>query len=104
MANYFQWVYFDPQTARYDTLRPQLQLQVGGNGSSVATNAAIASSSVVTNGETVPGAPLVNSIYAGIERMDSTRQPVSVSVLIRSVANVLILIMLLGMVLVLVRK
>ncbi|AKD58234.1 BatD family protein [Spirosoma radiotolerans] len=104
LANYFQWVYFDPQTARYDTLRPQLQLQVGGNGAGVVTNTNITSSSIVTNGETVPGTPVVNSIYAGIEGMDSTRQPVSVSVLIRSVANVLILIMLLGMVFVLIKK
>ena len=104
LVNYFQWVYFDPQKARYDTLRPQLQLQVGGDGASVVTNTNIASSSVVTNGETVPGAPMVNSIYAGVEGMDSTRQPVSIPVLIRSMANVLLLIMLLGMVFVLVRK
>ncbi|GAB3733314.1 BatD family protein [Spirosoma lituiforme] len=104
LANYVQWVYFDPQRALYDTLRPQLQLQVGGNGAGVLTNTNIASSSVVTNGETVPGAPVVNSIYAGVEGMDSTRQPVSIPVLIRSMANVLILVMLLGMVFVLVRK
>lgn len=104
LANYVQWVYFDPQRARYDTLRSQVQLQVGGSGAALATNTNIASSSVVTNGETVPGAPMVNSIYAGVEGMDSTRQSVSMPVLIRSMANVLLLIMLLGMIFVLVRK
>jgi hypothetical protein len=104
LANHFQWVYFDPQTARYDTLRPHLALQVGGNESGVMINTNILSGSTVANGETIPVVPVGNSIYAGIEGMDSTRQPISISVLIRSLANVLIVIMLLGMVFVLVKK
>ncbi len=104
LANHFQWVYFDPQTGRYDTLRPHTELYVGGGGSGVAINTGVSNGSAVTNGEVVPVASVSSSLYSGIEAMDSTRQSISISVLIRSVANVMIALMLLGMVFVLVRK
>jgi hypothetical protein len=104
LANHFQWIYFDPQTARYDTLRPQINLRVGGNEQNTVINTDILGGTSLSKSEAMPAPPVGNSIYTGIERMDSERQPVSVSVLIRSVANVLIAIMLLGMVFVLVRK
>ncbi|AUD02402.1 BatD family protein [Spirosoma pollinicola] len=104
LANYFQWIYFDPKTARFDTLRPRMELYVGGNGQRVALNTDLLSGSAVANGEAVPVASVNSSIYAGIEAMDSGRQSISISVLIRSVANVIIALMLLGMVFVLVRK
>ncbi|WP_381496625.1 hypothetical protein [Spirosoma flavum] len=104
LVNYFQWIYFNPQTARYDTLRPHLKLQVGGKGAVAVNNTNVLSDSSVTNSETVPGAPVNKSLYAGLEAMDSTRQPISISVLIRSIANVLIVLMLLGMVFVLIKK
>lgn len=102
LANHFQWIYFDPQTARYDTLRPRLELRVGDNESVPLSNIGVLTGAA--NGEAVPGAPVGNSLYAGIEAMDSTHQPISMSVLIRSIANVLIVLMLLGMVFVLVKK
>ncbi|GAB2550772.1 BatD family protein [Spirosoma aerophilum] len=104
LANHFQWVYFDPQTARYDTLRPQINLRVGGNERNGAVLTDTLSGTSLTKTEAVPTSSVGNSIYTGIESMDSERQPVSVSVLIRSVANVLIAVMLLGMVFVLIRK
>ena len=104
LANHFQWIYFDPQRARYDTLRPHLELQVGGNGLAATTTIGLRSDSSIAPGEIVPGAPVGKSIYAGIEAMDSTRQPISLSVLIRSVANVLIALMVVGMLFVLVKR
>ena len=98
LANHFQWIYFDPQTVRYDTLRPRLTLQVGGKGPLDATLLASG------NGEIGQGIPKGNSFYAGIEAMDSSQQPISVSALIRAIANVLIVIMLLGMIFVFFKK
>lgn len=102
LANRFQWIYFDPQTARYDTLLPQLTLQVGGSRSAAISNPA--SLSVTAANEGTPNVVGGNTLYAGIEAMDSTRHPISLSTLIRAVANVLIVSMLLGMIFVLFKK
>ncbi|GAB3033683.1 BatD family protein [Spirosoma pulveris] len=104
LANHFQWIYFDPQRARYDTLRPQLALRVGGTEEAVVNGISQPNSEAIANGEAVPGAPVGNSLYTGIELMDSSQQPISVSALIRSVANVLIMLMLVGMVFVLIKR
>ncbi|WP_317171634.1 BatD family protein [Spirosoma profusum] len=104
LANRFQWIYFDPKKARYDTLLPQFRLQVGGGDVAASGKDVSATNVAGINGE----APLVvasgNSLYAGIETMDSTQQSIPVSALIRAVANVLIIIMLLGMIVVFIRK
>ncbi|MDB5242941.1 MAG: hypothetical protein JWP57_3566 [Spirosoma sp.] len=98
LGNYFQWIYFDPQRAKYDTLRSQLQMQAGGNE-------ALAEAKTPKPTETTLlaiNAPLSlaqgQSIYAGVKELDSTHQPISVPVLIRAMANVLIVLMLLGMI------
>ena len=104
LANRFQWIYFNTQTARYDTLRPHLQLQVGGRGTMTVGNVAVPATSAKTNEENGSAALAGSSLYAGIEAMDSTHRSVSISVLIRAVANVLIVIMLLGMIFVFFRK
>lgn len=99
LANRLQWIYFDPASARYDTLRPRIRFAVGGSVPDVASltdNVAVAPDSVET-----AGGP---SLYAGIETMDSTRQPINVAVLIRAVANVLIIMMLMGMIFVFFKK
>jgi hypothetical protein len=98
LINRFQWIYFNPQTARYDTLRPRLQLQVGKKGSAMAINSTVEAALSGTNGETVVVTPAGDSLYAGIETIDSTHQPLSIPVLIRAIANVLIVLMLLGMI------
>ena len=104
LANRLRWIYFNPHAARYDTLQPRLQLQVGGQTEIKANNLSIPSELATTNKETDPAATAGNSLYAGLAETDSTRQPISISTLIRSVANVLIVIMLLGMLFVFIKK
>ncbi|GAB3640393.1 BatD family protein [Spirosoma arcticum] len=104
LVDYFQWIYFDPQRARYDTLRSQLRVQVGGTNAATTaktgtpTGTSGVSGAVAT--ELVPG----RSLYAGIDALDSTHQPIRIAVLIRAVANVLIVLMLLGMIFVLFKR
>lgn len=95
LADRFFWVYFDPQTARYDTLRPQTTLRVG--------EAADSAISGIVPSDTLDqaGRP---SIYAGLEQTDSTEQTINWPVLIRAIANVLIIIMILGTLVVFARK
>lgn len=95
LANRFFWVYFDPQTARYDTLRPQTVLSVTNPGDSLAVGI-VPTDTVMTNGRTL--------IYSGLEQTDSTRQSINIPVLIRSLANVLIVLMILGTIYVYARK
>lgn len=104
LANRFQWIYFDPQTNRYDTLRPRVVLQVGDNKLPESTKAFMPVSASVVVGEGLPETAMGTSLYTGLEAMDSTRQPISVPVLIRAVANVLIMLMLVGMIFVFFRK
>ncbi|GAB4031042.1 BatD family protein [Spirosoma gilvum] len=104
LANHFQWIYFDPKTARYDTLRPKVRLQVGSKSAQDGNQPAILAEGANVSSETAQAVSTDRSLYAGITAMDSTRQPISISVLIRAIANVLIVIMLLGMVFVFFKK
>jgi hypothetical protein len=99
LANHFQWIYFDPKTARYDTIQPHVDLLVGGKKKAAGAQALIPGSQSETD-----GASAANSLYTGIDTMDSTQQPISISTLVRSIANVLILVMLLGMLVVFFKK
>lgn len=104
LADQFQWVYFDPKRARYDTLRSRLQIRVGG---AEAVAQAKPSAPAGTSGVSADSASVAlsgRSLYAGIDALDSTRQPISIPVLIRAVANVLIVLMLLGMIFVFYKK
>lgn len=103
LANRFQWIYFDPQTARYDTLRPRLALRVGGKELAGVVSSSSVDGSVTTS-ETGSAKSSGDSLYAGIEAMDSTSQPISIPALIRAIANVLIVMMLLGMIFVFLKK
>ena len=104
LADYFQWIYFDPQRARYDTLRPQTLLQAGDDNMAATGRASwpteTSGAAVDTASVLVPG----RSLYAGIDALDSTRQPIRIPVLIRAAANVLIVLMLLGMIFVFFKK
>lgn len=104
LASRFQWIFFDPKTAQYDTLRPQLRLQVGNKNPIASAQVSAPAGGSGANGEATPGATTDHSLYAGIEAMDSTLQPINSSVLIRAIANVLILVMLIGMVFVFFKK
>ena len=104
LADFFQWTYFDPRTAQYETLRPHLQLLVGGQSPAVLNNIA-ARTDPAESGEAVKNVSSAGqSLYAGIEAMDSTRQSINITTLVRSVANVLIVIMLIGMLFIFFRK
>ncbi len=83
LLNHFQWVYFDPQLARYDTLRPAMRL-------------AVSSDAAVTTVVETAHANQTGSIYAGIEKLDSTDQPLNVPVLKQAIANVLVACMIIG--------
>jgi len=102
LADYFQWIYFDPQRARYDTLRPRLQLQVGGDNAVAAAATAVPTKTVANFGDTVSASG--RSLYAGIDALDSAQQPISIPALVRVMANVLIVLMLLGMIFVFFKK
>ncbi len=102
LADLFAWVYFDPQRAQYDTLRAKLRLTVGGNMPTLT----LAPEAVMTNNNQAvlanPGG--AGSIYAGLEQMDSTQQPINISTLLRAVANVLLVALLLSLLFVFFRK
>lgn len=98
LANRFQWIYFDPQTARYDTLRSARQLRVGDYAPSSAPP------DQVTDASAGAVAASGRSIYAGIEAQDSRHQPFNAMMLVRAVANVLIVLMLLGTLVLFFRK
>ncbi len=101
LANRFQWVYFDPQSARYDTLRPRLTLRVGGvadpSDEAVSTDESVA-------GTTEESSLAARSIYAGLKTQDSSEQPINQIELIRGLASVLILLMLVGVIFIIVKK
>ena len=103
LGSRFQWIYFDPQRARYDTLRSRLVLQAGGGSPATLAEMAVSDVSGLP-GDTVSAPVASRSLYAGIDALDSTHQPVSIPVLIRAVANVLIVLMLLGMIFVFFKK
>jgi len=101
LGDRFQWIFFNPQTARYDTLRSQIQLQIGTATTAVAS----VDGGVEKPGQSVSsGVGTPTSIYAGIDKLDSTDQPINGAVLVRAVANVLIILMLLGMLVVFFRR
>ncbi|WP_461100710.1 BatD family protein [Spirosoma koreense] len=104
MTDRFLWIYFNPQTVRYDTLRPRLALQVGGRKLMTVNNASAVAGINNATEDVASAASVGKSLYTGIEAMDSTRQSISFSTLIRSIANVLIVIMLLGMLFVFLKR
>ncbi len=102
LADMFQWVYFDPQRARYDTLRSLLRLTVGGAVSTLTL--APEAVEIDSSRSALAGPGGVGSIYRGLEQMDSTRQPLNTSALLRAVANVLLIGLLLSLLFVFFRK
>ena len=95
LADQFFWVYFDPQTARYDTLRPQTVLRVGEAADSLANGIVLSDTLDQAGG---------SSIYAGLEQTNSSEQSVNWPVLARAFANVFIVIMILGTLFVFAKK
>ena len=101
LRNTFQWVFFNPQTNRYDTLQPTKILRAGSGSLLKPGGSSLASA----RGDTIRAAPPADgSIYAGISQLDSTEQPININTLVRAVANVALVIMLAGMIFVFFRK
>jgi hypothetical protein len=104
LADHLQWIYFDPERSRYDTLRPRLRVEVGGTSTPTVADASTPAGRTSVASDAGPASPAGVSLYAGIEALDSTQQPISIPVLIRAIANVLIVLMLLGMIFVFFKK
>ncbi len=81
LSNYFKWVYFNPNKGTYDTLRSQLSFKAQG---------ATISSDVESTTE--------RSIYDELENLDSSKESSTIGKLLKNEANILIVIMLIGMV------
>ena len=81
LQGYFQWIYFDPVRAQYDTLRSMKTIEVSGSNESVAE-------SVMPLGE--------NRVYANLERLNSSELYTNYNVIFRFVMNVVVILMLLS--------
>jgi BatD DUF11 like domain len=81
LDKYFQWIYFNTQTARYDTLKSNVVLGVTGQ-------------TIQTADTPTAGA----SVYDGLENMDSSEEQSNITKLLKDEANILIVIMLIGMI------
>lgn len=93
LSTVFGFVYFNLQTSRYDTLKSHIRLQVG---ETELTGAATVADTSQTNG--------LDDLYVGLNQMDSTKKPLNLTALARAVANVLLVLMILGMIFVFLRK
>ena len=80
LEKYFQWIYFNTKKEQYDTLKSKVILGVVGE--------AIATSDVTY---------AITSVYEGIENMDSSQEANNFVKILKDEANILIVIMLIGM-------
>jgi hypothetical protein len=82
LARYFQWIYFDPVAARYDTLRPAKVLQVKGEDYRLGN---VAFSSAL-------------SLYDNLEKLDSSRDTIDFRKILKNLTNAIVVILLAGIV------
>lgn len=82
LGRYFQWIYFDPVRARYDTLRSAKTLQVRGEDYRLG-NISLNSSM---------------GLYDNLEKMDSSRQAFDFRKILRDVTNGIIVLLLIAMI------
>ena len=85
LTKYFQWIYFNTKKEQYDTLKSKVIL--GVEGATIATSE-------------VPS--MVTSVYEGIDKIDSSEESSNFIKLLKDEANILIVIMLIGMIYVLI--
>lgn len=81
LSNYFKWIYFNPITSTYDTLRSSLSFKAKGE----TINSEVESATE-------------RSIYDELENLDSSKESSTIGKLLKNEANILIVIMLIGMV------
>ncbi len=82
LGNIVFWVYFNSQKQAYDTLRSTLKLNIKGDN---------IQSTQLASSES-------ESVYTGIEQWDTTKSVIDYQTIIRNIANVLVIIMLIGMI------
>jgi hypothetical protein len=82
LNNMIFWVYFNPQKQMYDTLHSTLKLTIKGEN--------IRSTQLASSES--------ESVYTGIEHWDTTKSIIDYQTIIRNIANVLVIIMLVGMI------
>lgn len=81
LGRYFQWIYFDPKTARYDTLISEKSLQVKGEDYKLG-NISLQSST---------------GLYDNLERLDSSQEYFDFKQILKDVTNAIVIILLLVM-------
>lgn len=81
LSEHFQWIYFNVNTEKYDTLKSKIILGVTGQ--------TIETADTPTAGKTV---------YDGLENEDSSKEQGNFTKILKDEANILIIIMLIGMV------
>ena len=81
LDKYFQWIYFNTNTEKYDTLKSKVILGVTGQ--------TIETADTPTAGRTV---------YDGLENEDSSKEQNNFTKILKDEANILIVIMLIGMI------
>ncbi|TDE13742.1 BatD family protein [Dyadobacter psychrotolerans] len=82
LSRYFQWIYFDPSTAKYDTLRASKVLQVKGEDYKLG-NISLSGAS---------------GLYDNLESLDSTRKSFNFKVFFRNVTNAIIVMLIVAMI------
>ena len=82
LSRFFQWIYFDPATAKYDTLRASKVLQVKGEDYKLG-------------GISLSGS---SGLYDNLENLDSTRKSFNFKGFFRNVTNAVIVILIAAMI------
>ena len=78
LGRFFQWVFFNPSTARYDTLQSTKTITVAGENLQSAS---------IMDSET-------RFVYENIEQLDTTEKYVDYQNIIRNLTNVVVLVLL----------
>ncbi|MCF0056543.1 BatD family protein [Dyadobacter sp. CY356] len=82
MGRYFQWVYFDPKAAKYDTLISQKTLQVKGEDYKLGN--------ISLHGST--------GLYDNLERLDSSAEHFDFKKILKEITNAIVILLLFTMV------
>ncbi len=82
LGRYFQWVYFDPKAAKYDTLISQKTLQVKGEDYKLGN--------ISLHGST--------GLYDNLERLDSSAEYFDFKKILKELTNAIVILLLFTMV------
>lgn len=82
LARYFQWIYFNSETEKYDTLRSSRKLQVKGEDYKLA-NFSLSGSS---------------GLYDNLENLDSSKETIDFKQILKDATNAIVIVLLLVMI------